>query len=105
MQQICAGRRLAERKNGEQTVADKFQYFPAMSHNRLRHRVEKAVQKINDVIARPVVGDPGEIASATDKSLLPRNDANTRGAMAFHSASPSASQSARQAATRAWAST
>jgi hypothetical protein len=31
MQQICAGRRLAQRKNGEQTVADEFQYFPAMS--------------------------------------------------------------------------
>ena len=46
MQQICAGGRLAERKNGEQTVADKFQYFPAMSRNRLRHRVEIAVQKI-----------------------------------------------------------
>jgi hypothetical protein len=31
MQQICAGRRLAEGKNGEHTVADEFQYFPAMS--------------------------------------------------------------------------
>src|SRR6478609_7559523 len=55
MQQICAGRRLAERKNGEQTIADEFQYFPAMSRNWLRHRVEIAVQKVNDVIARPVV--------------------------------------------------
>src|ERR1700676_213183 len=66
MQQICAGLRLAERKNGEQTVADEFQYFPAMSRNRLRHRVEIAVQEINDVIARPVVGDPGEITQIAD---------------------------------------
>src|SRR6202040_121545 len=66
MQQICAGRRLAERKNGEQTVADKFQYFPAVSRNRLRHRVEIAVQKINDVITRPVVGDPGKITQIAD---------------------------------------
>src|SRR5260370_826701 len=66
MQQIGAGRGLAERKNGEQTVADKFQYFPAMSRNRLRHRVEIAVQKINDVIARPVVGDPGKITQIAD---------------------------------------
>src|SRR4029077_1105121 len=43
MQQICTGRRLAERKNGEQTVADEFQYLPAMSRNRLRHRVEIAI--------------------------------------------------------------
>jgi hypothetical protein len=43
MQQICAGRRLAERKNREQTVADEFQYFPAMSRNRLGHRVEITV--------------------------------------------------------------
>jgi hypothetical protein len=28
MQQICAGRRPVERKNGEQTVADEFQYSP-----------------------------------------------------------------------------
>jgi hypothetical protein len=28
MQQICTGRRLAERKNGEPTVADEHQYFP-----------------------------------------------------------------------------
>jgi len=35
-----------------------FSVFPAMSRNRLRHRVEIAVQEINDVIARPVVGDP-----------------------------------------------
>ena len=66
MQQICAGLRLAQRKNGEQTVADEFQYFPAMSRNRLRHRVEIAVQKIDDVIARPVVGDPGEITQIAD---------------------------------------
>jgi hypothetical protein len=66
VQQICAGRRLAERKNGEQTVADEFQYFPAMARNRLRHRVEIAVQKIDDVIARPVIGDPGEIAQIAD---------------------------------------
>src|SRR5258705_414125 len=66
MQQICAGRRLAERKNGEQTVTDEFQYFPAMSRNRLLHRVEIAVQKINDVIARPVVGDPGELTQIAD---------------------------------------
>src|SRR3984893_8241834 len=66
MQQICAGRRLAEGKNGEQTVADEFQYFPAMSRNWLRHRVEIAVQKANDVIARPVVGDPGEITQIAD---------------------------------------
>src|SRR5206468_11019869 len=46
MQQICAGLRLAERKNGEQAVADEFQYFPAMSRNRLRHGVEIAVEKI-----------------------------------------------------------
>ena len=37
-----------------------------MSRNRLRHRVEIAVQKINDVIARPVVGDPGEITQIAD---------------------------------------
>src|ERR1700676_2167582 len=66
MQQISAGRRLAQRKNGEQTVADEFQDFPAMSRNRLRHRVEIAVQKINDVIARPVVGDPGEVTQIAD---------------------------------------
>ena len=41
-------------------------YFPAMSRNRLRHRVEIAVQEINDVIARPVVGDPGEITQIAD---------------------------------------
>src|SRR5438128_3265076 len=66
MQQICAGRGLAERKNGEQAVADEFQYFPAMPRNRLRHRVEIVVQKINDVIARPVIRDPGEIAQIAD---------------------------------------
>src|SRR6185436_5768195 len=60
MQQICAGLWPAERKNGEQTIADEFQYFPAMPRNRLRHRVEIAVQKLDDVIARPIVGDPGE---------------------------------------------
>src|SRR3954471_14059948 len=65
-QQIYAGRRLAERKNGEQTVANEFQYFAPMSHDRLRHRVEIAVQKINDVIARPVVGDSGEITEIAD---------------------------------------
>ena len=32
-QQICAGRRLAERKNGEQSVADEFQYLAAVSRN------------------------------------------------------------------------
>jgi hypothetical protein len=37
-----------------------------MSRNRLRHRVEIAVQKIDDVIARPVVRDPGEIAQIAD---------------------------------------
>jgi len=41
-------------ENGEQTVADEFQYFPAMSRNRIRHRVEIAIQKIDDIIARPV---------------------------------------------------
>src|SRR5712671_3660559 len=41
-------------------------YFPAMSRNRLRHRVEIAVQEINDVIARPVVGNPGEITQVAD---------------------------------------
>jgi hypothetical protein len=66
MQQICAGRRLAERKNRGQAVADEFQYFPAMSRNRFRHRVEIAVQKINDVIARPGVGYPGEITQIAD---------------------------------------
>src|SRR4029077_243605 len=66
MQQICAGRRVAERKDGEQNVSDEFQYFPAMSRNRLRHRVEIAIQKINHVIARPVVVDPGEITEITD---------------------------------------
>jgi hypothetical protein len=40
VQQIGAGRRLAQRKNGEQTVADEFQYFPAMSRNRLRRRLK-----------------------------------------------------------------
>jgi hypothetical protein len=57
MQSICAGRWLAERKDGE-IVANEFQYFPAMPGNRLRHRVEIAVQKVDDVIARPVVGEP-----------------------------------------------
>jgi tetratricopeptide (TPR) repeat protein len=66
MQQIGAGVRLAERKNGEQAVADEFQYFSAMSRNRLRHHVEIAVQEINDVIAWPVVGDPGEITQIAD---------------------------------------
>jgi hypothetical protein len=66
MQQICAGLRLAKRKNGEQAVADKFQYFPAMSRNRLRHHVEIAVQEFNDIIARPVVGDSGEITQIAD---------------------------------------
>src|ERR1700730_8413067 len=66
MQQICAGLRLAEWKNGEQAVADEFQYFPAMSRNWLRHHVEIPVQKANDVIARPVVGDPGEITQIAD---------------------------------------
>ena len=47
MQQICAGRRLAEGKNGEHTVADEFQYFPAMSRNWLRHRVEIAVSALS----------------------------------------------------------
>jgi hypothetical protein len=53
MQQIGADRRLAEREDREHAVADKFQDFPAVSHHRLRHRVEIAVQEINDVIARP----------------------------------------------------
>jgi hypothetical protein len=65
-QQICTGRRLAEWKNGEQAVTHELQYFSAMSGNRLRDRVEIVVQKINDVIARPVVGDPGEIAQIAD---------------------------------------
>src|SRR5262245_56541342 len=43
-----------------------FSISPAMSRNRLRHRVEIAVQKINDVIARPVVGDPGKITQIAD---------------------------------------
>src|SRR5256884_9670759 len=51
MQQICASRRLAEWKNSEQAIADEFQYLPAMSRNRLRHRIEIAVQEIDDVIA------------------------------------------------------
>src|SRR5258708_37568206 len=37
-----------------------------MSRNRLRHRVEIAVRKLNDVIARPVVGDPCEITQIAD---------------------------------------
>src|SRR5258705_7156610 len=65
-QQICTGRRIAERKNGEQTVADEFQYFAAMPHDWLRHRVEIAVQEINDIVARPVVGDPVEITQIAD---------------------------------------
>ncbi len=65
-QQICAGRGLAEWKNGEQTVADEFQYFPAMPGDRLRHRVEIAIQKINDIIARPIIGNPGEITQIAD---------------------------------------
>jgi hypothetical protein len=37
-----------------------------MSRNRLRHRVEIAVQEIDYVIARPVVGDPGKITHVAD---------------------------------------
>src|SRR5258708_34181340 len=66
MQKICEGGGRVGRKNGEQTVPNDFKYFPAMSRNRLRHRVEIAVQEINDVIARPVVGDSGEIAQIAD---------------------------------------
>src|SRR6516162_6191814 len=65
-QQICAGRRLAERKNGEQTVAHKFQYLPAMSRNRLRHRVKIGIQEINDVVAWPIIGNHGEITQIAD---------------------------------------
>src|SRR6516162_6278665 len=65
-QQIRARGRLAERKNGKQAVADEFQYFPAMSRNRLRHRVKIGVQEINDVIARPVIGDLGEITQTAN---------------------------------------
>src|ERR1700745_2634061 len=43
-----------------------FSISPAMSRNRLRYRIEIAVQKINHVIPRPVVGDPGEITEIAD---------------------------------------
>ena len=66
MQQICAGRRLAEREDREHAVADEFEDFAAMSRHRLRHRVEIAVQEIDNVIARPVVGDFCKIPEIAD---------------------------------------
>src|SRR6185437_14589344 len=66
MQQIGAGRGLAERKDGKQTIAHELQYFAAVSGNRLRDRVEIVVQEIDHVIARPVVRYPGEIAQIAD---------------------------------------
>jgi hypothetical protein len=36
----CKSVNLSYRAVREQIVADEFQYFPAMPHDRLRHRVE-----------------------------------------------------------------
>ena len=38
-----------------------------MRRDRLRHRVEVAVQQIDDIVARPVVGDAGETAQIADQ--------------------------------------
>jgi hypothetical protein len=70
MQQIRTGAGLAEWENRKQTVANKFQYFSAMSRNRLRYRVEIAVQKIDDVIARPVVRNRGKRRIDDDVSVM-----------------------------------
>ncbi|MGY3461254.1 hypothetical protein ACVWW5_006704 [Bradyrhizobium sp. LM3.4] len=54
------------REDGEQAVADEFQDLAAVPRDRLRHRVEIVVEQIDDVVARPVVGDFRELAQIAD---------------------------------------
>ena len=66
MQEIGAGAGRFKRKDGEQAVADEFQDLAAVPHDRLGHRVEIVVEEIDDVVARPVVGNAGEISEVAD---------------------------------------
>lgn len=66
-QQVFAGLRVTQRENRQQPVAHEFQDFAAEFLDGIAHGVEITVEKLDDVVTRPKVGNMGEIAQVADQ--------------------------------------
>ncbi|KAI1694823.1 hypothetical protein Ddc_21781 [Ditylenchus destructor] len=66
-QQVFAGLGIAERENRQQPVAHEFQDFAAEFLDGIAHGVEITVQKLDDIVAWPEVGNMGEVAQVADQ--------------------------------------
>ncbi len=60
----CIG--IVQRKDGQQTVTHELQNFAAVLLDRLRQRIEIAVQQFDDIVTRPKVGDARKVAQVAD---------------------------------------